>query len=81
MTNPDVHIQHKRLAFTQKIAIHHRMVDILRKSNSEYSQSAADKLEATLNGMTGIKYNGWEAGRKEAAYEQALFQLDKEGVL
>lgn len=71
----------RRLTFTQKAALHNRMIDILRKFDCEHSQSAADKLQATLKGMKGVKYNGWEACRKELAYEQAKFQLEKEGVL
>ncbi|NAR20894.1 hypothetical protein [Vibrio cholerae] len=51
----------KRLSFTQKAALHNRMINILRKFDCEHSQSAADKLQATLKGMTGIKYTGWEA--------------------
>ncbi|EKO3796943.1 hypothetical protein P0F38_003016 [Vibrio metschnikovii] len=73
--------ERKRLTFTQKVALHNRMIDILRKHNCHHSDSAADKLQATLDGMTGIKYNGWEACRKELAYQQAKFQLKKEGVL
>ncbi|EGR0411285.1 hypothetical protein ACEOXO_000200 [Vibrio cholerae] len=71
----------RRLTFTQKAALHNRMIDILRKFDCEHSQSAADKLQATLKGMKGVKYTGWEACRKELAYEQAKFQLEKEGVL
>ncbi|ELS8947833.1 hypothetical protein ACE34P_002871 [Vibrio fluvialis] len=70
-----------RLSFTQKVLLHKRMVELLRQSKSEHSLSAADKLEATLNGMQGITYSGMEAGRKEAAYEQARFQLEKEGAI
>lgn len=82
--NLDIHFRGekpKRLSFTQKAALHNRMIEILRGFNCEHSQSAADKLQATLKGMTGIKYNGWEACRKELAYEQAKFQLENEGVL
>ncbi|WP_246749708.1 hypothetical protein, partial [Vibrio cholerae] len=71
----------KRLSFTQKAALHHRMIKILKGFNCEHSQSAANKLQATLKGMTGIKYTGWEACRKELAFEKAKFQLEKEGVL
>lgn len=71
----------KRLSFTQKAALHHRMIKILKGFNCEHSQSAADKLQATLKGMKGVKYTGWEAGRKELAYEQAKYQLENEGVL
>ncbi|EIF8948407.1 hypothetical protein ACT7PS_000231 [Vibrio cholerae] len=71
----------KRLSFTQKAALHNRMIEILKGFNCEHSQSAADKLQATLKGMKGVRYSGWEACRKELAYEQAKFQLEKEGVL
>lgn len=70
-----------KLSFTQKVIIHKRMICILRQSKSSHSQSAADKLEATLNGVDGVLYSGAEKGRKEAAYWQALFQLQQEGEL
>ncbi|EKO3600678.1 hypothetical protein M6B40_002893 [Vibrio metschnikovii] len=73
--------ERNHLTFTQKAALHNRMIKILRSHNCHHSDSTADKLQATLDGMTGVKYNGWEACRKELAYQQAKFQLKKEGVL
>lgn len=71
----------RRLSFTQKAALHNRMIEILRGFDCEHSQSAADKLQATLKGLKGVRYTGWEACRKEVAYEKAKFQLEQEGVL
>ncbi|WP_277206859.1 hypothetical protein [Vibrio misgurnus] len=72
---------YKRMSFTQKIALHKRMIDILLSSDTEPSQTAAEKLKATLEGMQGIKYSAAETVRKEIAFEMAKHQLIKEGVL
>ena len=79
MTN--ITTTHKEMKFLTKIQIQRRMQQILIAENNPVSLSAADKIEATLNGYAGIKYSGQEAGRKERAYVIARHQLTAENAL
>ncbi|WP_421270283.1 hypothetical protein [Aeromonas veronii] len=67
-----------KMKFLTKVKIQRRMQQLLIAEGNPVSLSVADKLEATLNGYSGVTYTGQEAGRRERAYVIARHQIEAE---